>query len=150
MGNPLKSVTNENKENEMESIKITNGSVKLDRLFDMMSLKIDSIQGVSSHFLPDEIKDQDQEKKSKDTGVYIVPLSVQSDIFGRAGAWRAWSCIWLAHLIHDAIDSIPMMSGTLTPIWKQRKIVATKDSRNDIWKFICKAKKVKRIRFNLE
>ena len=69
---------------------------------------------VYSRTLSDEFKQTTCDEETKD--IYIVPLSFQSDIFGRAGAWRVWSSIWIARLIHNAMQSIPMMTGTLIPV----------------------------------
>ena len=33
-----------------------------------------------------------------------IPLPFDSDINGQGGAWRAWSCILIAHLVKDAIQ----------------------------------------------
>ena len=122
---------------------------KLEIFVEIKPLKIDTIQSNPLNRPPDDCKKQDKEKKITDRGIYIVPLSIQSDIFGRSGAWRAWSCVWLAHLIHNAIESIPMMSGTLTPIWKQRKL-NNDNSKANILSIICNIKRVKKVRFDVE
>ena len=121
---------------------------KLEIFVEIKPLKIDTIQSNPLNRPPDDCKKQDKEKKITDRGIYIVPLSIQSDIFGRSGAWRAWSCVWLAHLIHNAIESIPMMSGTLTPIWKQRNF-NNNNSKTNILSVICNIKRVKKVRFNV-
>ena len=122
---------------------------KLEIFVEIKPLKIDTIQSNPLNRPPDDCKKQDKEKKITDRGIYIVPLSIQSDIFGRSGAWRAWSCVWLAHLIHNAIESIPMMSDTLTPIWKQGKL-NDKNSKANILSIICNIKRVKKVRFDVE
>ena len=121
---------------------------KLEIFVEIKPLKIDTIQSNPLNRPPDDCKKQDKEKKITDRGIYIVPLSIQSDIFGRSGAWRAWSCVWLAHLIHNAIESIPIMSGTLTPIWKQRNF-NNNNSKTNILSVICNIKRVKKVRFNV-
>ena len=122
---------------------------KLEIFIEIKPVKIDTFQSIPINRPLDDCKKQDKEKKITDGGIYIVPLSIQSDIFGRSGAWRAWSCIWLAHLIHNAIESIPMMSGTLIPIWKQRKS-NNNNSKTNILSIICNIKRVKKVRFDVE
>ena len=122
---------------------------KLEIFIEIKPVQIDTLQSIPINRPLDDCKKQDKEKKITDGGIYIVPLSIQSDIFGRSGAWRAWSCIWLAHLIHNAIESIPMMSGTLIPIWKQRKS-NNNNSKTNFLSIICNMKRVKKVRFDEE
>ena len=107
-----------------------------------------SIGGVSSFQPP--ANDENKVDSNETTYIYVVPFSVQSDIFGRSGAWRAWSCIWLAHLIQKGIESIPTMSGTLTPVWKQKKRNSELNSKIDILNLFCKIKNLRKTRFNLD
>ena len=107
-----------------------------------------SIDDVSSFQSP--ANDENKVKSNETTYIYVVPFSVQSDIFGRSGAWRVWSCIWLAHLIQKGIESIPTMSGTLTPVWKQKKRNSTLNSKIDILNLFCKIKNLRKTRFNLD
>ena len=58
--------------------------------------------------------DKPQERRE----IFLLPLPYPSDIDGIGNALRLWSCIWLAHLLHDAIEACPKKSGSLTPIWK--------------------------------
>ena len=107
-----------------------------------------SIDDVSSFQPP--ANDENKVDSNETTYIYVVPFSVQSDIFGRSGAWRAWSCIWLAHLIQKGIESIPTMSGTLTPVWKQKKRNSELNSKIDILNLFCKIKNLRKTRFNLD
>ena len=47
--------------------------------------------------------DKTQERKK----IFLLPLPFPSDINGSGNAFRLWSCIWLAHLLHDAIEACP-------------------------------------------
>ena len=139
---------NRGRESEIENFNVIRDATKLEIFLEIKPFKIDPNQSIPSNCSHDDSKKQDKEKKTADRGIYVVPLSIQSDIFGRSGAWRAWSCVWLAHLIHNAIESIPMMSGTLTPIWKQRNF-NNNNSKTNILSVICNIKRVKKVRFNV-
>ena len=80
----------------------------------------------------------DKSRERKKT--YPIPLSFQSDIGGSGDVLRLWSCIWLAHLLHDAIEACPMKSGTLTPIWKHKPVSKT-EKQGNVWKVLCKLRK---------
>ena len=114
-----------------------------------MELFIASSMDDVSSFQP-PANDENKVDSNETTYIYVVPFSVQSDIFGRSGAWRAWSCIWLAHLIQKGIESIPTMSGTLTPVWKQKKRNSELNSKIDILNLFCKIKNLRKTRFNLD
>ena len=42
-----------------------------------------------------------------------IPLQILSDPTGTDGAWRGWSCIWLAHLMREAFKSSVSISNML-------------------------------------
>ena len=42
--------------------------------------------------------------------IFLLPLPFPSDINGSGNAFRLWSCIWLAHLLYDAIEALPQES----------------------------------------
>ena len=45
-----------------------------------------------------------------------IPLQILSDPTGTEGAWRGWSCIWLAHLMREAFKSSVLISDSLTKL----------------------------------
>ena len=122
--------------------------ISLGILLKMELFIANSIDDASSYPPPADNEEKVADKKTR--YIYVVPYSVQSDIFGRSGAWRAWSCIWLAHLIQKGIETIPPMSGTLTPVWKQKKRNSTLNSKVDILNLFCKIKNLRKTRFNLD
>ena len=42
-----------------------------------------------------------------------IPLQILSDPTGTEGAWRGWSCIWLAHLMREAFKSSVLISDSI-------------------------------------
>ena len=51
-----------------------------------------------------------------------IPLPFDSDINGKGGAWRVWSCILLAHLIKDAMK-LPGVDPNLIEVVCDQSIV---------------------------
>ena len=46
-------------------------------------------------------------------GYSYIPLQILSDPTGTEGAWRGWSCIWLAHLMREAFKSSVLISDSI-------------------------------------
>ena len=47
-----------------------------------------------------------------------IPLLSDADIYDKGDAWRTWSCIYLAYLLRDAIESLskePMRKSSVKP-----------------------------------
>ena len=76
--------------------------------------------------------DKTQDRKK----IFLLPLPFPSDINGSGNAFRLWSCIWLAHLLHDAIEACPQQSRPLTPIWKCKSSYSIKTKEFNIWKVL--------------
>ena len=56
-----------------------------------------------------------------------IPLQIISDPTGTDGAWRSWSCIWLAHLMRQALQTTLLISNSISKL--QQELSETK-SRN--------------------
>ena len=76
--------------------------------------------------------DKRQERKK----IFLLPLPYPSDIDGSGNAFRLWSCIWLAHLLHDAIEACPQKSRPLTPIWKCKSSCSINMKEFNVWKVL--------------
>ena len=76
--------------------------------------------------------DKTEERKK----IFLLPLPYPSDIDGSENNFRLWSCIYLAHLLYDALDSCPLTSGALTPIWKQKNVQPLIKKEFNIWKVL--------------
>ena len=76
--------------------------------------------------------DKTQERKK----IFLLPLPFPSDINGSGNFFRLWSCIWLAHLLHDAIEACPQNSRSLTPIWKHKRPCSINTKEFNIWKVL--------------
>ena len=88
-------------------------------------------------------EDTNQNEDTKEDHVRearLIPLQFNSDIYGRGGAWREWSCIWLAHLLYNAIASVSIESGPLTPIWRIVRPVTQDHMRPNAWTNLYKLK----------
>ena len=76
--------------------------------------------------------DKTQDRKK----IFLLPLPFPSDINGSGNTFRLWSCIWLAHLLHDAIAAFPQKSRCLTPIWKRKSSCSINTKEFNVWKVL--------------
>ena len=83
---------------------------------------------------PDKIKDaafddasrmRDQDlnvTKARNAATIFIPFQ-SNEVYDRGDAWRIWSCIYLAHLLHNTIKLLS--SGTMSP-----NILSNKSSKS--------------------
>ena len=76
--------------------------------------------------------DKTEERKQ----VFLLPLPCPLDIDGSENNLRLWSCIYLAHLLYDTMNSLPIKSKVLTPIWKQKNEQPLIKKEFNIWKVL--------------
>ena len=57
-----------------------------------------------------------QSTLKENKGYSYIPLQILSDPTGTEGAWRGWSCIWLAHLMREAVKSSVLISDSITKL----------------------------------
>ena len=57
-----------------------------------------------------------QSTLKENKGYSYIPLQILSDPTGTQGAWRGWSCIWLAHLMREAFKSSVLISDSITKL----------------------------------
>ena len=59
------------------------------------------------------MRDQDLNvTKARNATTIFIPFQ-SNEVYDRGDAWRIWSCIYLAHLLHNTIKLLS--SGTMSP-----------------------------------
>ena len=69
---------------------------------------MDSAELQNDTSIPDSQPESDESKIDERDNKWsmCIPFQSTEDIYGKRGACRTWSCIWLAHLLRKTIESL--------------------------------------------